>query len=100
MKDGLFDMHGIKCDNKSCDYEDKEVKSTDYLSYLNKPCPKCGSNLLTQADYDAFLKMKRILNHPVIRVINKIGLLFGGKAKTLEVEMNGSGQVSFKEKKS
>ena len=43
---------GIKCDNPECDYADTEVRIEDYNDWLNKPCPKCGANLLTQADYN------------------------------------------------
>ena len=42
---------GIKCDNSSCDYRDDTVSVSDYHDWLNRPCPKCGSNLLTEADY-------------------------------------------------
>jgi len=43
---------GIKCDNKYCEFADMSVKVEDYHLWLNKPCPNCGENLLTQADYD------------------------------------------------
>lgn len=42
-------LKGIKCDY--CDYRDDEVKSLDYPEYIDKPCPKCGHNLLTKKDY-------------------------------------------------
>lgn len=38
----------LKCDN--CDYSENVEKITE--NYINKPCPKCGENLLTQDDYD------------------------------------------------
>lgn len=44
----------IKCDNSSCDYVVNNVKWEDTESYLNKPCPKCGENLLTEEDYEIF----------------------------------------------
>ena len=46
------DVHGIKCDNPDCTFEDDHVKFEEYPSYLNKPCPLCGQNLLTQEDLD------------------------------------------------
>ena len=56
---------GVQCDN--CDYkEEYEVDfSASYQKglkkYLNKPCPKCGANLLTKKDYtDAVQLMKTI----------------------------------------
>ena len=43
---------GLKCDNPDCDYNDDTIPFEDYEKYINKPCPKCGENLLTQEDYD------------------------------------------------
>jgi hypothetical protein len=43
---------GIKCDNPKCNYADETVKIEDYKKWLNKPCPCCGSSLLTKADYN------------------------------------------------
>lgn len=43
-------IRGIKCD--SCDFQDQTVKFENYKEWLNKPCPKCGDNLLTEKDYE------------------------------------------------
>jgi hypothetical protein len=43
---------GIKCDNETCDYSDDSVKSVDYTQWIDKACPKCGDNLLTQEAFD------------------------------------------------
>lgn len=43
---------GLKCDNPECDFVDMSIKVEEYESWLNAPCPKCGSNLLTQGDLD------------------------------------------------
>ncbi len=56
---------GIKCDH--CSYKDPSVKPEDYESYINKPCPMCGANLLTYDDYKRFKKMMGVINF-----INKI----------------------------
>lgn len=50
---------GIKCDN--CDFRDETVKWDDYLAWVNKPCPKCGENLLTEEDY----QMTQVLHNAV-----------------------------------
>ena len=47
-----IDIRGIKCDNSSCDYTDMSVDVSEYPKWIDKPCPKCGENLLTQEDYD------------------------------------------------
>jgi len=41
---------GIQCD--SCDWNDPNVPTTEYSKWVNKPCEKCGANLLTQEDFD------------------------------------------------
>lgn len=95
-------MGGIKCDNPDCDYRDETVKVEDYSNWLDRPCPKCGNNLLTKEDYKSFKKLLSL-----IKVINKIGRLLPKKTiKKLEEEpkelvhigWNGSGKFSIKDK--
>lgn len=58
MFEGLFAaIGGIQCDNTACNFTDMSVKVQDYDKWLNKPCPKCSSNLLTQSDYDKVQQM-------------------------------------------
>lgn len=52
-----IDIHGLKCDNPNCDYEDMSVPLEDYEKSIGKPCPNCGQSLLTQEDYDEVVKM-------------------------------------------
>ena len=51
-----YNIKGIKCDNIECSYQDMEAEF-DPEKYLNMPCPLCGCNLFTQADYDVLKKM-------------------------------------------
>lgn len=60
-------IQGIKCDNEECDYVDPTVQYEEYPNWLNKPCPMCGENLLTEKAYqdtkmimDAFEQIKDI----------------------------------------
>jgi hypothetical protein len=53
---------GVKCDNKSCDYIDKTATVERYSEYLNKPCPKCGENLLTEEDYKLAQQLNALAN--------------------------------------
>lgn len=55
QKQNELEISGIKCDNPSCDYSDMSVKFEDYKDWLNKPCPLCGENLLTQKCHDDLL---------------------------------------------
>lgn len=44
--------HGLKCDNHDCDWKDETVPFDEHLAgWINKPCPKCGNNLLTLLDF-------------------------------------------------
>lgn len=56
---------GLKCDNPSCDWKDETVAIDDYEKWLDKPCPKCGQNVLTQQDLDnakGILAMMEMVN--------------------------------------
>lgn len=44
--------HGLKCDNEACDWKDETISTDDYSEWINRPCPKCGENLLTLEDYE------------------------------------------------
>lgn len=93
-----FNVAGIKCDAEGCTFRDDTVKMEDYKSWLNKPCPLCGANLLTQADYDIVTSLKsftNLCNAPVIKQILKV---IGGKKKDFKVNLNGTGSVKFIEK--
>jgi len=50
-----MNVYGLKCDSEDCNYTNMNVIFDDYPKYINKPCPKCGGNLLTQADYDELI---------------------------------------------
>lgn len=88
-----FEISGIKCDN--CSYKDYSVKFEEYPSYINKPCPICSHNLLTQKDYDKCVKMYNIAEKlgkvsKVLRWINPFHywrLVFGDKRKKVNMEI-------------
>lgn len=90
---------GIKCDNPECDFVDQEVKIEDYKDWLNKPCPKCGSNLLTQADYD---NVQMLLN--LVDIINENEDIFtktkdtqnnSDEMSTITFNMDGTGKMDI-----
>ena len=89
-------IEGIKCDNFNCYYEDNTVKVDEYENYLNKPCPLCGCNLLTEADLKSVKVMIALVNNQIVKTIDKLCGFFT-KEKTVEIEMNGSGQIKIKE---
>ena len=55
-------IKGIKCDNPICDFADMSVDYTDYENWVNRPCPKCGQNLLTEKDFKKCKRIKKLVN--------------------------------------
>lgn len=53
---------GIKCDSEKCDYYDETVLHSELEAWINKPCPKCGENLLTLEDYESSKMLENIVN--------------------------------------
>lgn len=83
-------IKGIQCD--SCDFKDPEVKVEDYPNWLNKPCPTCGENLLTQADFDnvqILLKSVELANKDFKPSQNNEPKIGG------QIKMNGTGSMDF-----
>ena len=55
-------MGGIKCDNPSCTYRNESVAVDDYPDWLNRPCPLCGANLLTEKEFRAHRNVLKAVN--------------------------------------
>ena len=85
-----LNIKGIKCD--VCDYKAEDVKVEDYSEWLNKPCPKCGANLLTQEDFDTTMMLLSMVNH-----LNEIlpPPKQDEEVVTANIEMNGTGSINF-----
>ena len=88
-------IQGIKCDNKDCDYQDMSVSYEDYPKWINKPCPKCGANLLTVHDYK------------VCQTVMALSKLFGNievPEEKIDTQMNitldGTDKIDFDVRKS
>lgn len=94
MIENKVEVGGIKCDAEGCDYTDENVNLEDYNDYLNKPCPKCGANLLTQEDMDTVQYMIKMVNF-----LNDAGIMAESEDDQIDVEvkMNGTGGVEFEE---
>lgn len=77
---------GLQCDNPNCDWTDVTVKFDDYRDWLNKPCPKCGDNVLTDEDYaNAELLRKGIdrVNAMTAEELDAFNALVGVSPETL-----------------
>lgn len=97
MKNAIeMKIGGIKCDNPNCSFRDDSAKVEDYKKWLNKPCPKCGQNLLTEEDYNNTLfliEMTKTINNIFPKVDDN------EKVSDMTVEMNGTGELKFDIKK-
>lgn len=94
MKDALeLNIHGIKCDNPHCDYNDMTVRVENYDKWLNKPCPKCGENLLTEKDYES-VKMIMSLTENINNIFPKCKE--EEQIYKASIDMDGSGKMEMK----
>ena len=90
MNDVVLNITGIKCDNPACSFRNDDVRVNEYKSWLNRSCPQCSSNLLTQADYDSVQMMIMAVEEQNKAVpVNNISepIIF------VDIEMNGSGDL-------
>lgn len=84
-----LDIGGIKCDTEGCEYRDESVKVEEYLNWLNKPCPRCNGNLLTQSDYNnvqMLLSIEKMMNEIFPATPNE-------DMCELSIDMDGSGKM-------
>lgn len=85
---------GLKCDADRCDYIDIGVNLKEYKSWINKPCPKCGANLLTPEDYKQ-IRLFRILTS-IINLFSFLSpFLKGRDMYRMRVHFDGSGKATF-----
>ena len=85
---------GIKCDNPNCDFRDMSVRFEDYPKWLNRPCPKCGQNLLTEADLRTTKRAMHMAK--IINFILRNKKLNPDNRVAGEIEMNGTGKMKIK----
>lgn len=90
MKIVLLDIQGIKCD--SCPWANMKVPASDYAQWLNKPCPCCNANLLTQADFDTVQKMLKF-ELWINRLVGWTARFQRNKPVLEEFKMNGTGKL-------
>ena len=73
---------GIKCD--FCDFSNMSVPVWEYSKWLNKPCPKCGKNLLTESDYQSIIMLLGVAYQISLTPKSDEDIIFD---KTITVEM-------------
>lgn len=82
-------FHRIICDNPACDHKEN-IDISAMPSFIGKPCPNCGENLLTDSDFDNHLILLGIID-AIPEPVEKSGKLtmfnvHGGKLHTAPVE--------------
>lgn len=93
-------VSGVKCDTDGCDYRDDSVQLKDYEQWINKPCPKCQANLLTEADYQTIqtvLEVTAEINDLGPELLATFGLDDSDERVRLQLEMDGTGTFTVKE---
>jgi hypothetical protein len=92
MNDGVLNINGIKCDNPECSFRNDDVSIDEYEKWLNRPCPECSSNLLTEADYDA---VKMMIN--LVKIQNEASSenSIDEPIFSVNINMDGSGNLSI-----
>lgn len=99
-----LEVEGLKCDAAGCGFVDTTIgKLTPYVirENLNRPCPHCGANLLTEADAKItlfgirFIRAVNVLVFPFMLLTLPYHLIWGIKRVHLRGKMNGSGNVTI-----
>ena len=92
-----YRVKGIKCNNPACDYRNDTVRLEDWPEWLNKPCPKCGSNLLTLQDLIASVRLIATI-HAVNLVMKPVmPLLQEAESVRYAVDMDGTGKIRLRQ---
>jgi len=97
---------GIKCDVPHCNYEDHDVDPEEMIFWVNKPCPCCGANLLTEADmiassnmYIKMFKANQFANKWAPRIPHFIRkFIFKKPTAAIISSQNGTGKVKLEVK--
>jgi len=80
---------GLKCDAEGCDYFNEKVTVDDYELWVNAPCPECGANLLSEADYELTKTISEFSD--AINEIFPPGSFPDEPRASFTLEMDGSG---------
>lgn len=94
----FIDVEGLMCDNEKCDYKDDSIPYEEYENYINKGCPKCGENLLTQFDYDFvenLVEEAKLIAHVVNMEEMSVGNLEVKECGKVYIELRGDDSVTL-----
>lgn len=85
-------IRGLKCDALECDFFDEEAAPEE--SSLNRACPKCGANLLTEADM-ANVRLLQYVTHATNAEMGPQP--DGSRMVVLRAHMDGTGSLTLTE---
>ena len=51
----------VKCDNPNCDWKHTLANTSEMADWVNVPCPKCGTKVLTENDLKSFERMQKLI---------------------------------------
>lgn len=96
MDESNFD--GLQCDAPTCDWSDMTIPFEDYEKHVNAPCPKCGSNILTERDFITATTMNATFKR-VGELFREAGFVPNPDAETVAVRLqsDGNGHIMPKE---
>ena len=57
----IVEEQGLQCDNPKCDWTDATICMKNMHEWINRPCPKCGENVLTEHDYNLAKNLDNII---------------------------------------
>jgi hypothetical protein len=80
----ILDNGGIVCDNPNCDFQDLSVTPENTHEWLNRPCPKCYENLLTQSDLDDFNRVMAAVTSINTLSVEELSLLSGVSVEDMQ----------------
>lgn len=90
-------IKGLKCDAPDCEYSDMSISVETYKDYIDAPCPNCGANLLTQADFD-MVQMLMGITDSINTAFEDVDLP-EGELETFTISMDGTGIPHIKDTK-
>jgi ssDNA-binding Zn-finger/Zn-ribbon topoisomerase 1 len=61
----------IKCKNPMCDFQQQVILFEDCIRWIDQPCPECGENLLTRADFKKAKELYDFLVNPKLEKLRE-----------------------------
>ena len=83
----------LNCDNDRCDFTIADIPDADAEGWVDRPCPKCGENLLTREDFDRWSTVQKAAE--LINTLTPEQLKLLGEATGVKPTQNGGEMVTM-----